>query len=123
VEIITRGERRRRWTVEQKRDIVAKSYGPDLTPTEVARKHGCQFSGNWENMTLGKINDLLFYHENEGWLFPLIMRTAMKSASSLDRSDFAANTTSLGIRNRSRAGYSRDILTVKGSFGQIGRFA
>ena len=40
VEIITRGERRRRWSVEQKREIVAESYGPDLTPAEVARKHG-----------------------------------------------------------------------------------
>ena len=40
LEIITRGERRRRWTVEQKREIVAESYGADLTPTEVARKHG-----------------------------------------------------------------------------------
>jgi len=40
VEIITRAARRRRWTPEQKRDIVAESYGPELTPTEVARKHG-----------------------------------------------------------------------------------
>ncbi len=40
VEIITRGERRRRWALEQNRDIVAESYGPDLTPTEVARQHG-----------------------------------------------------------------------------------
>jgi transposase len=39
VEIITRGERRRSWTQEQKREIVAESLGPDLTPTEVARKH------------------------------------------------------------------------------------
>jgi transposase len=39
MEIITRGECRRRWTVEQKRDIVAESLGPELTPTEVARKH------------------------------------------------------------------------------------
>lgn len=39
MEIITRGERRRRWTLEQKREIVAESYGGDLTPTEVARKH------------------------------------------------------------------------------------
>ena len=37
VEIITRGERRRSWTVEQKRAIVAESLGPDLTPTEVVR--------------------------------------------------------------------------------------
>ena len=33
-------ERRRSWTVEQKREIVAESLGPELTPTEVARKHG-----------------------------------------------------------------------------------
>ena len=55
VEIITRGERRRRWTPEQKRDIVAESYGPDLTPTEVARKHGIS-SGQlytWRHEVLG----------------------------------------------------------------------
>ena len=40
VEIITRGERRRSWSSEQKDQIVAESLGPDLTPTEVARKHG-----------------------------------------------------------------------------------
>lgn len=39
VEIITRGERRRSWTLEQKREIVAESLGPELTPSEVARKH------------------------------------------------------------------------------------
>jgi transposase len=38
VEVITRGERRRVWTVEQKREIVAESLGSTLTPTEVARK-------------------------------------------------------------------------------------
>lgn len=40
MEIITRGERRRSWSAEQKDQIVAESLGPDLTPTEVARKHG-----------------------------------------------------------------------------------
>lgn len=39
IEVITRGERRRSWTLEQKREIVAESLGPELTPTEVARKH------------------------------------------------------------------------------------
>jgi hypothetical protein len=34
VEIITRGERRRSWTAEQKREIVAESFGPELTPTD-----------------------------------------------------------------------------------------
>jgi transposase len=40
MEIITRGERRRSWSAEQKDRIVAESLGPDLTPTEVARKYG-----------------------------------------------------------------------------------
>jgi transposase len=39
-EIIIRGERRRSWTADQKSQIVAESLGPELTPTEVARKHG-----------------------------------------------------------------------------------
>jgi len=55
MEIITRGERRRRWTVEQKGEIVAESYGPELTPTEVARKHGIS-SGQlyrWRRELLG----------------------------------------------------------------------
>ena len=40
VEILARAERRRSWTLEQKRAIVSESLGPELTPTEVARKHG-----------------------------------------------------------------------------------
>jgi transposase len=40
MEIITRGERRRSWTADQKSQIAAESLGPELTPTEVARKHG-----------------------------------------------------------------------------------
>ena len=40
VEVITRGERRRSWSAEQKREIVAESLAGELTPTEVARKHG-----------------------------------------------------------------------------------
>jgi transposase len=55
VEIITRGERRRRWTAEQKHEIVAESYGHGLTPSEVARKHGIS-SGQlytWRHELLG----------------------------------------------------------------------
>jgi transposase len=40
VELITRGERRRRWTVEQKQTIAAQSLAPGASPTEVARRHG-----------------------------------------------------------------------------------
>ena len=52
LEIITRGERRRRSTPEQKREIVAESCGPELTPTEVARR----FRRVWR-------------HRNEYWNF------------------------------------------------------
>jgi transposase len=40
VEVLARAERRRSWTLEQKRQIVGESLGPELTPTDVARKHG-----------------------------------------------------------------------------------
>src|SRR6202022_1653047 len=55
MEIIVRGERRRVWTPEQKREIVAESLGPELTPTEVARKHAIS-SGQlytWRQQGLG----------------------------------------------------------------------
>lgn len=55
VELITRGERRRRWSIEQKREIVAESLGADTTPTEVARKHAIS-SGllyTWRQQILG----------------------------------------------------------------------
>jgi len=39
VELLTRSERRRRWSIEQKQEIVAESLRPDTTPTEVARKY------------------------------------------------------------------------------------
>lgn len=56
VEIIARNERRRVWTLEQKREVVAESLGPDLTPTEVARKYGIS-SGllyAWRRRILGE---------------------------------------------------------------------
>src|SRR3954447_10092940 len=40
VEVLAHPERRRSWTLEQKRQIVSESLGPELTPTDVARKHG-----------------------------------------------------------------------------------
>ena len=55
IEVITRGDRRRVWTAEQKREIVAESLGPELTPTEVARKHAIS-SGllyTWRQQVLG----------------------------------------------------------------------
>ena len=40
IEVITRGERRRSWTPEQKREIAAESLEPGVSPVTVARKHG-----------------------------------------------------------------------------------
>jgi len=40
VEVLVRADRRRSWTAEQKREIVAETLGPDLKPADVARKHG-----------------------------------------------------------------------------------
>jgi transposase len=40
IEVITRGERRRIWTPEQKRDIVMESVEPGGSPIAVARRHG-----------------------------------------------------------------------------------
>jgi len=38
--VITRGERRRRWSVEQKREIAAESLEPGISPVTVARRYG-----------------------------------------------------------------------------------
>jgi transposase len=38
--LIPRGERRRRWTTEQKQTIAAQSLAPGASPTNVARLHG-----------------------------------------------------------------------------------
>jgi transposase len=40
IEVITRGERRRSWSVEQKREIVAESLEPGMAAIAVARRHG-----------------------------------------------------------------------------------
>jgi transposase len=40
IEVITGPDRRRRWSLEQKRAIVAESYRTDTTPSAVARRHG-----------------------------------------------------------------------------------
>jgi transposase len=40
VDLIPRGERRRRWTTEQKQTIAAQSLAPGVSPTNIARLHG-----------------------------------------------------------------------------------
>jgi transposase-like protein len=40
IEVITGGEWRRRWSIEEKREIVAESLGPHVWPSEIIRRHG-----------------------------------------------------------------------------------
>src|SRR4051812_50052606 len=40
IELITRGERRRRWSVEQKREIAAESLEAGVLPITGARRYG-----------------------------------------------------------------------------------
>ena len=40
VDLIPRGERRRRWTTEQKQTIAAQSLAAGASPTDIARLHG-----------------------------------------------------------------------------------
>ena len=56
IDVIPRGERRRSWTPEQKREIVMESLGPELTPTEVARKYaiGTGLLYTWRQQILGE---------------------------------------------------------------------
>jgi transposase len=39
IEVIARGERRRRWSVEQKRELAAESLEPGISPISVARRY------------------------------------------------------------------------------------
>src|SRR3954454_10666901 len=40
IEVITRGERRRRWSIEEKREIVAASLQPGVRPREIIQRQG-----------------------------------------------------------------------------------
>ena len=40
IELITRGERRRRWSIEEKREIVSESLRPGVKPSEIIHRHG-----------------------------------------------------------------------------------
>jgi transposase len=55
MEVLPRAERRRSWTTEEKREIVGESLGQELTPTEVARKHGISTGQiyTWRQQLLG----------------------------------------------------------------------
>ena len=55
IEVITRGERRRRWSLTEKQAIVAESLTPHASMMAIARKHGIgtgQLYG-WRHQLLG----------------------------------------------------------------------
>ena len=56
IEVITRGERRRRWSLEEKQAIVAESLAGHVSITGIARRHGIgtgQLYG-WRHQLLGR---------------------------------------------------------------------
>jgi transposase len=92
VELITRGERRRVWTLEQKREIVAESLGPALTPTEVARKHGISTGllYGWRQKILGRQMACLSH------ITPSFARVEMTAAAlQLDAADAVSAKTAV----------------------------
>jgi transposase len=56
IEVITRGERRRRWSLEEKQAIVAESLAPNASLTAVARRHeiGTGLLYAWRHQLLGR---------------------------------------------------------------------
>jgi transposase len=55
IEVITRGERRRRWSVEEKQAIVEESLTPHASIMAIARKYGIGTGQlyNWRHQFLG----------------------------------------------------------------------
>lgn len=56
IEVITRGERRRRWSLEEKQAIVAESLVANVSIAAVARKHGIGTGllYGWRHQLLGR---------------------------------------------------------------------
>ena len=52
IELITRGERRRRWSVEQKREIAAESLEAGISPITVASVQRHQELPPWRHQEL-----------------------------------------------------------------------
>src|SRR6201996_1938406 len=56
MDLIPRGERRRRWTTEQKQTIAAQSLAPGASPTNVARLKLPRFCGH-RNVSVQGVRD------------------------------------------------------------------
>jgi transposase len=97
VEIITRGECRRSWTLEQKREIVAESLGSELTPTEVARKHAIS-SGQLYTLRQQLLSKPGAVIERRLPRFAEVIGLIGCSRTSSDRRPYAAWTADAGAR-------------------------
>jgi hypothetical protein len=58
------GTRRRRWSIEEKREIVAESLQPGIGPSEIIRKHG--ISSGQLYMSLSTERDVLWGFSDHG---------------------------------------------------------
>jgi transposase len=95
VEVLARAERRRSWTLEQKREIVSESLGPELTPTEVARKHGISTGQiyTWRHQLLSVRGATLL----EAPQFASVELTPSPAATSVDPAASAAPSPAAGL--------------------------
>ena len=78
IEVITRGERRRRWSLEEKQAIVAESLTPHASMMAIARKHGIgtgQLYG-WRHQLLGNRTG------GAALMTPLICQTGPKTSAN-----------------------------------------
>lgn len=94
VEVLVRADRRRSWTAEQKREIVAESLDPEQTAAEVARKHGITTGQlyTWRRQMVGLQSDALArqtprFASVELSTAPVVPSAPMPAASSPPRAD------------------------------------
>ena len=88
VEILVRADRRRTWSVEQKREIVAESLGPELTAAEVARKHGITTGQlyTWRRQMVSLQTDLTARHSPRFAAVEMSMAQPSASAAPMSAS-------------------------------------
>jgi transposase len=96
IELITRGERRRRWSIEEKREIVAESLRPDVRPSEIIQRHGIT-SGQlyaWRQQLARRVGGELAQPGAEAQAAPSFARVDVVSRQLQENSTPAAGTPS-----------------------------
>ena len=85
IEVLVRADRRRSWTTEQKREIVAESLGSGLTSADVARKHGISTGQlyTWRRQMVSRQSAVSTHPGPRFTSVELSMPTEVSSASSV----------------------------------------